>query len=226
MSIISELTPGTGVQVQYKNRAHQDCRIAMVYVGMIEKEYLLLRWPSQANPQDNINDLYAGAQLTCKGVVKKDSLLAVNFSASSLGIKVLKEPLLLLSYPVNVKSQTLRHKPRLAVELMANIRLVSESSDHLALISDFSLSGLRCEYIPTDEEVTEYQTKGVSHLVGQEVEITFVTEDELGDELTIHGEIKNIQAREKITVGLQFLTEDLSVIKSIFAIVLMRSHGM
>lgn len=226
MSVISELTPGTGVQVSYKNRAHEVRNLPLIYVGMIENEFLLLRWPNNANPRDNLNDLSAGVQLNLASAVKRDNLMAINFSSSSLGCKVLKEPLLLVDYPVNVKTQILRHDPRLRVELMANIRLAKTSKEHLALISDLSLSGLKCEYMPSEEEITEYTERGVSHLIDEKVEVTFVTEDELGDELMIDGEIKNISAREKVTVGLQFAEKDSSLIKSIYAIVLMRSHGM
>lgn len=226
MSVIKQLTPGTAVQLTYLNRSHKPVSIGLIYVGLIEGEYLLLRWRPRDNPQLVINDLECGVQLSVKTLVKQDLLLALTFSTSSLGVTTLREPLLLLQYPTNVNAHPLRHDKRLPVELMANIELVESEVIYLALVSDMSVSGLCCEYIPDEKEIQETTYRNVKRLVGQKVNIKFVTDDDLDLDLTLHGEIKNIKINEKVNAGIQFLTEDAEVIKSIFAIVLMRSHGM
>lgn len=226
MSVIKQLTPGTPVQICYLNRVHKPTNLNLIYIGLIENDCIILRWRAQDNPQQSINELESGVQISVKTLVKKDLLLALTFRVSSLGVSVLREPLLLLEYPSNVNAQPLRHDKRLPVELMANIELVDSHEQYLALVSDMSVAGLRCEYMPSEQEMSEGNYRTVKKLVGQKVNIQFVTDDDLDLDLTLHGEIRNIKIKEKVNVGIQFLTEDLEVIKNVFAIVLMRSHGM
>lgn len=221
MSLIKELKPGTVVNVSYLNQVHERTSTNMIYVGLIENEYLILRYQNKNAP--DLHGLKAGTHVSVRSVVAKESLTAINFESSSLGTSKLREPLLLVAYPKNVKGQHLRKAPRMPVELMANIK-AKDKEEHLALISDFSLSGTKCEYIP--EEATSDENSKAELAVDDQIAIEFIANDDLDLDFTIRGTIKNIVKREKITLGVQFLEEDTEAVKSAFAIMIMRVYGL
>ncbi|MDC2890736.1 hypothetical protein [Psychrosphaera algicola] len=80
----------------------------MIYVGLIENEYLILKFQNITSAANDSHDLKAGVQLSIQTVVAQEYLTALNFQVSSLGISKLREPLLLVEYPKIVKGQRLR----------------------------------------------------------------------------------------------------------------------
>lgn len=222
MSLIKELKPGTVINVAYLNQIHQKTSVNMIYVGLIENEYLILRF-AHNNKAPDLHGLKAGTHLSIRSVVAKESLTAINFESSSLGTSKLREPLLLVDYPKSVQGQHLRKAPRMPVELMANVSVANKTT-HLALISDFSLSGTKCEYISEEPKEGEDDTK--SFAVDDQVSVEFIANDDLDLDFTIRDTIKNVVTKEKVTLGIEFLEEDAAAVKSAFAIMIMRVYGL
>lgn len=223
MNLIKELQPGTIVNISLYDKVHNRLKFKMIYVGLIENEYLILRFQNITSAANDSHDLKPGVQLSIQTVVAQEYLTALNFQVSSLGISKLREPLLLVEYPKMVKGQRLRTTPRISIELMANISYPKLDRQYLALITDFSMTGLKCEYL-LSEEVLENPT--AAELAGQEIKVEFVANDDLDMDFTICGNVKNARQKEKVHLGVEFAEDDAGIVKSAFAILLMREYGL
>lgn len=222
MNLIKELKPGTTVNINYKNALHQKVNTPMTYVGLIVNDYLILKFQSANSAMSDSHDLKAGVQVSVRSVVTQEYLTAINFVTESLGVSKLREPLLLLKYPTNVKGQNLRTTPRISVELMANITYIESKITYLALITDFSMTGLKCEYLP-DEEGNNPAPETLKNI---DVQVEFIANDDLDMDFVIRGNVKNIRQKEKVHLGMAFNEEDLAEVRSAFAILLMREYGL
>lgn len=222
MNLIKELKPGTAVSISYKNHAHKDVNTSMTYVGLIVNEYLIFKFQSPQGAVAAIPDLRSGVRLLVRTVVTQEFLTAINFSITSLGISKLREPLLLVEYPKTVQGQHLRAAPRISVELMATVKFPELSGDFLALITDFSMTGLKCECALNEDG----NNPDKQQLDGQTVQVEFIANDDLDIDLKLTGTVKNARVKEKMYLGVAFNEADLAEVKNAFTILLMREYGL
>ena len=222
MNLIKELTPGTAVSVSYKNHAHKNVNTSMTYVGLIINEYLILKFQSSQSAVSAAPDLQSGVPVLVRAVLTQEILTAITFSVTSLGISKLREPLLLVEYPKTVTGQHLRSAPRIPVELMATIQFTDLDTKFLALITDFSMTGLKCECALNEDGNNPEQNE----VQEQKVQVEFSANDDLDIELNITGTIKNARIKEKMYLGIAFNDEDLAEVKSAFTILIMREYGL
>ena len=222
MNLIKELTPGTAVSVSYKNHAHKNVNTSMTYVGLIINEYLIFKFQSPQSAVSAAPDLKSGVPVLVRAVLTQEILTAITFSVTSLGISKLREPLLLVEYPKTVTGQHLRSAPRIPVELMATIQFTDLDTNFLALITDFSMTGLKCECALNEDGNNPEQ----SEVQEQKVQVEFIANDDLDIELNITGTIKNARIKEKMYLGIAFNDEDLAEVKSAFTILIMREYGL
>lgn len=198
----------------------------MLYVGLIDKEYLILRFPDKRTLVNHKFGLSPGIQLTLRTMVAKEVLHAISFKSPSLGVSNLREPLLLVSFPSNISNQQLRSKPRLKVEAMAAVKLHNKKMEFLTMVSDFSLTGLKCEFNLLDEHTAALNKQKMDELVGEKVHIDFGVNDDFESDFQLNGIIKNARIQDKGWFGIQFEDNGDYMVKSIFAILLMRLHGL
>lgn len=222
LNLIRELKPGTTVNLSYKDKLHIAINMSMTYVGLVANDYLIFKFQNANSALHDMYDLGPGVPITVRTVVTQEYLMALNFTTTSLGISKLREPMLLVQYPTNVKGQQLRTTPRIAVELMANVKFQDGKFEYLALITDFSMTGLKCEYLLNEEG----NNLSVEQLKSQAVTIDFVANDDLDINFSITGEVKNIKQKEKVHLGIMFDEAALADVKAAFAILLMREYGL
>ncbi len=226
LSLLLELKPGAPISVSYLDTGHRMQTVQMLYVGLIDKEYLILRFPDTRALVNHKFGLVPGTHLTLRTMVAKEVLHALSFKAPSLGVSKLREPLLLVGFPNQTNSQQLRSKPRLKVEAMAGVRLLNKELEFLTMVSDFSLTGLKCEFNLTEEQEAVLNKSNIAELVGERVNIDFGVNDDFESDFQLYGVIKNARIQDKTWFGIQFEDNDESMVKSIFAILLMRLHGL
>lgn len=222
MNLIKELKPGTAVNIGYKNHAHKNVNTSMTYVGLIVNEYLIFRFQSHQGATAAIPDLRSGVPVLVRTVVTQEFLTAINFSVTSLGISKLREPLLLVEYPKAVNGQHLRSSPRISVELMATVTFTNLDMDFLALITDFSMTGLKCECALNEDGNNPEK----SEIDEQKVQVEFIANDDLDIDLKLTGTVKNARVKEKMYLGVAFDEDDLAEVKNAFTILLMREYGL
>ncbi|GEM_PF-3009402 len=221
-----DIKPGSPMSVSYLDVSHRIQSVKLIYVGLVEDEYLILRFPNQKTLVNSTTGLTPGAHLTFRTMLAKERLHMLDFKASSLGISKLREPVLLVQYPQKVNHKQLRAQPRLSVEAMANLKLTDKNIEFLALVSDFSLTGLKCEFYLTDEQENLYNKEQIEGFVEQKVLIDFGVNDDFESDFQITGVIKNARLQDKIMFGIQFNEEEADMVKTVFAILLMRLHGL
>ncbi|EWH10410.1 hypothetical protein DS2_08053 [Catenovulum agarivorans DS-2] len=226
MSLLLELKPGAPISVTYLDTGHKMQTVQMIYVGLIDQEYLILKFPDKRALVNHKFGLVPGTHLTLRTMVAKDMLHAISFKAPSLGVSKLREPLLLVAFPSQTHSQQLRSKPRLKVEAMAGVRLLNKDFEFLTMVSDFSLTGLKCEFNLTEAQESQLNKNTISELVDERVSIDFGVNDDFESDFQLYGMIKNARIQDKALLGIQFENNDESMVKSVFAILLMRLHGL
>ncbi|MCU4675706.1 PilZ domain-containing protein [Catenovulum sp. 2E275] len=223
---MSELKPGSSVSVSYLDVSHKTQNIQLIYVGLIEDEYLILRFPNQRVYVNSKIGIAPGAHLSFKIMLAQERLNVLTFKASSLGLSKLREPVLLVQYPEKVYSQALRTQPRLSVEAMAELVIVESKESFLTMVSDFSLTGLKCSFNLTEQQEAAYNKEKIEALVDHKVKINFGVNNDFESDFEVTGTIKNARKNGKIMVGVQFDAAKSDLVKTVFAILLMRLHGL
>ncbi len=226
MSLIHDIRPGTSVKIIYRNAIHNNVNFNVEYVGCVASELLLFNLTSNRKSLHELKMLRPGLIMNISVIVGDDTLTMLKFSSDLIMVTTVQVPLLVVSYPKEIIQRRLRSEPRIKTELMANFIVCSTKSEHLALVTDISKSGIQCEYHPTEEELAEAQPQTLSRLIDEDVKIEFPPDEEHLEVTTIRGKIKNIRGREKLAVGIQFNQDDLALIKSFYALLLMKEHGL
>lgn len=194
----------------------------MIHVGVIVNEYLILKFQSPNAAAETITDLRSGTSVLARSVVSHETLTAVTFPTTVLSISKLREPVILIGYPRKIETQQLRTSPRIAIELMATIRYPQNGVEHLVLVTDFSMTGLKCEYSLNEDE-EEPKPEQLEELA---VEIEFSDSDDLDISMVLVGKIKNTRIKDKVCIGVAFDENKLNDVKSAFTILLMRQYGL
>lgn len=226
MALINEIKTTTAADLLFLNAVHEKSHVRAEYVGCVTNEYLLFRFPKVAkNPRD-LHALKAGQQLTVRVIINQESLDYLIFTASIQSITNLKVPLIVLNYPKDVQVKQLRSEPRLPVELMANIEDLGSNQKLLALITDISLSGFKCECLPLDETEEDIMDELKESIAGSNVSLLLPSDIEHNQTVDISGLVKNVSLKEKLHLGIQFNDECRKNVVDVYTKLLMEANGV
>lgn len=226
MSLIHEIKPGTVVEAVYKNAIHQSVSFKLDYIGCITNESLLFNLTSNRKSLHEIKMLRPGLVINLRVITGTDVLTMLVFKSELLMVTTVNVPVMVVSYPKEIAQKRLRSEPRLKIELMVNLIVGSTKAEHLALATDISKSGIHCEYHPTEAELADADSDTLFKFIDEEVNIEFPPDEEHLEPTVLRGKIKNIRGREKLSVGILFNQDDQAAIKSFYALLLMKEHGL
>ncbi|WP_394222857.1 PilZ domain-containing protein [Alteromonas gracilis] len=226
MSIIYELKVGTPVEISYLNAMHERVSLKVGYIGSVSSEFMLFDLTRNKKSLHEIKMLRPGLALELKSIVSDATLTSINFQSELLMLTTVQVPVLVVTFPKDINQKRLRCEPRLKIELMVKLTLESSQSEHLAMVTDMSKSGVHCEYHPTDQELAEADSDSLNALIDETVKIEFPPDEENPEAIVIRGKVKNIRGRDKLSVGIQFDSKDIGQIQMLYVLLVMREHGL
>ena len=229
MSIIYELKAGTPVEISYLNALHERVSFKVGYIGCVSSEFMLFDLTRNKKSLHELKMLRPGLTLELKSIVSDATLTSINFQSELLMLTTVQVPILVVSFPKDINQKRLRREPRLKVELMVKLEMESFQTGHLAMVTDLSKSGVHCEYHPTEQEIADADKDALNSLIHEPVKIEFPPDEENPEAIVIRGNIKNIRGRDKLSVGIQFDTDDIEntgQIQMLYVLLVMREHGL
>ncbi|WP_111976474.1 hypothetical protein [Algibacillus agarilyticus] len=220
-----ELKPTTAVDLFFMNAAHKKVRARAEYIGCISKQFLMFRMPKTRESRD-LMLLKPGVSLTVRAVINSERMDYVIFNTAVQALTTYKETILVLDFPEDVKTQKLRTQPRLRIELMAELEIINHKIKLLALITDISLSGCKCECLPVDGSALSELKLDTLDLLDKP--ISLITQfDPLSESNTqLTANIKNMTIKEKLHMGLKFDTATQDTFSPIYMKMLMDVQGV
>ncbi|AWB68022.1 hypothetical protein C2869_17020 [Saccharobesus litoralis] len=224
MRKVTDLKPSTAVELFFFNAVHKKARARAEYIGCIENQYMMFRWPKSKDSRD-ASSLRSGVKVMARALVDDFHMDYIVFSAAVQAKITYKEPILVLDYPQEVQTQKLRTQPRIKVELMAEVKVPQMNLDLIALLTDFSLSGCKCECLPSDGSNHDF-AELEENLLEKELTINAQFDPVSQTETTLKAVVKNVNAKEKLHLGLKFEKNANQNLQSIFTKLLLDMQGI
>ena len=225
LSIIHQLKAGTPVEISYLNAMHERVTYKVGYVGCVSYDFMLFDLTKSKGSIHEIKMLRPGLALELKSIVSDATLTSINFHSELLMLTNVQVPMLMVKFPKDINQKRLRSEPRLKIELMVKLKLEASQTEHLAMVTDMSKSGVHCEYHPSEKELSGANKDTLKMLLNEPVTVEFPPDDENPEAVLIRGKIKNIRGRDKLSVGIQFEQDDLSHVQMLYVMLVMREYG-
>ena len=189
------LQAGATVTIDLMTPAGQKCKFRTVFIGYLQKQYVLIQFPEPKKLGPFSQYLTQGTGITVRGLIEGHEGAVVGFVSTIKQTIHIPSRLLVLNFPKSVSLQNLRSSKRINTKIEAKVKFKNEYLK--TVITDLSING--CQLFISSGEKLDLETES-----DKEVEVIIENFERMSN-LKMKAEVcSKKQLSDEVSIGLQF----------------------